>query len=124
MQRTQNRRNPGGHVLGTVRAPIPADSIPKLSAQLPPVVYFIRIRGLIKIGHTVDLHNRKRAFGAAWTDVLAFTPGTRDDEAEMHRRFAQHLARGDEWFRPAPEIYDLIDEIRAGYGLSAVDRAA
>lgn len=97
-------------------------SFAALARQLPPVVYFLRTPdGLVKIGHTAgNLGQRRQTFRAQWEDVLALLPGSRADEAAMHRRFRRHLARGREFFQPAPEVIDYINELRAGMGLSPV----
>lgn len=90
--------------------------------DLPPVVYFIRTDdGLIKIGHTTNLATRKRAFGSGWERILAVIPGSRDDEAAEHERFAKHLARGHEYFHPAPEVLNRINEIRQTLGVSPIN---
>lgn len=96
-------------------------SLTNLSRDLPSVVYFIRTKDdLIKIGHTGDLANRRTAFGAGWQRVLAIVPGSRDDEAAMHGRFAAHLARGREYFKPAPELIEYINDIRANLGVGPI----
>jgi hypothetical protein len=84
-------------------------------------VYFIRCEdGAIKIGTTTDIANRKRAFGYGWTHILAVIPGDRVLEHEMHVRYAEHLVRGREYFRPVPELIDHINEIRASMGITAI----
>lgn len=93
-------------------------SISALCRELPPVVYFLRTDDdLIKIGHTTNLARRKGAFGPGWERVLAVVPGSRDDEAALHARFAEHLARGREYFRPAPDLLAHINELRFALGV-------
>lgn len=95
-----------------------------LARSLPPVVYFMRTRDdLIKIGYTTDLSQRKRHFGSGWDHVLAVKPGNREDEKELHRRFAQHLARGEEYFRPARPIIDYINTLRLALGVKPIPAA-
>lgn len=100
---------------------MPQPSLTALCRDLPPVVYFMRTRDdLIKIGHTRDLAARKYHFGSGWTHILAIVPGTRDDEKAMHQRFADHLARGREYFHPAPEVIGYINTIRSQLGISPI----
>lgn len=93
-----------------------------LSRDLGACVYFIRTDDdLIKIGFTTDIANRKRAFGSGWTRILALVgDSTMADEQAMHVRFAAHLERGREYFRPAPELITYINEIRARMGISPI----
>jgi hypothetical protein len=100
----------------------PDQSLRSLCNDLPPVVYFIRTRdGLIKIGHTINFYDRKTAFDKGWLHILAIIPGSRQAEADMHKRFAEHLAQGREYFHPAPELIDHINEIRASLGVGPVE---
>lgn len=97
-------------------------SLADLARDLPPVVYFMRTEdSLIKIGFTRDLAQRKRHFGSGWDHILAVTPGTRDDEKTLLARFAEHLARGQEYFHPAPALVDHINTIRETLGVSPID---
>lgn len=59
---------------------------------------------LVKIGRTVNLAARMKALD---TTALATMPGGPSEEAELHRRFADHRVRG-EWFTPAPPILEFI----------------
>lgn len=103
--------------------PVEQPSLTKLCQDLPPVVYFMRTRDdLIKIGHTRDLAARKYHFGSGWTHILAILPGSRDDERAMHHRFADHLARGKEYFHPAPDVISYINGLRAKLGVSPIER--
>lgn len=77
---------------------------------------------LIKIGHTVRLASRRRELGIPWSHVLALHPGTRAEEHALHATLAEHVARGCEWYRPVPPIFDLIDELREQMGLGPVLR--
>lgn len=100
------------------RTPSRPDSFTRLCGDLPPVVYFIRVDdGLIKIGHTAHLADRKAVHGRGWERLLAIEPGTRDDEAALHRRFASHLARGREYFNPAPELMEYVNNVRVQLGV-------
>lgn len=85
------------------------------SKRKPGFVYYIRIDGLIKIGYTVDIRERTRAYPPT-SELLAAHPGTTELEQQMHRQFAAFRERGREWFRPAPEVMEHIDEVREKFG--------
>jgi hypothetical protein len=98
-----------------------APSITQLCRDLPPMVYFIRTpEGPIKIGTSSGwLHGRMNARHAQWTDILAITPGSYDEEAAWHERFAEH-ALGHELFEPHEDILAAINEIRDRLGVGAL----
>jgi hypothetical protein len=94
-------------------------SITSLCADLPPVIYCIRLDdGCIKIGWTEDLAARKRWFGKGWERILAVTPGTIEDEKALHARLTASRARGREYYRPTPEVMDVVNTMRADAGVS------
>lgn len=124
MHRTRHARSQHAPVVGQPRAPLARpESRTSLAAEIGPVVYFIRMPdGCIKIGTTDGgLAQRKRVRKADWTDILAITPGYLDLEAEIHERFKQFRLGRVELFEPAPEIFEFINEIRSGYGLSLIE---
>jgi hypothetical protein len=85
-------------------------------------VYFIRTKDdLIKIGTTTRPFQRPLVNGG-WDDLLVIYPGSYDHEAGELARFTQHVARGQEYHHPHPDLFDRIDEIRTDYGLSKVQR--
>lgn len=114
---------PTSHLIGSARVPanVRRESLSSLSREIGPCVYFIRTNdGLVKIGYTGNVGQRKRSFRVDWTNLLAVVPGTIDDEQSLHQRFAAHLARGQEYYHPAPEIIDHINEIRGRLHVPAV----
>lgn len=85
-----------------------------------PGVYFVQEadNGAIKIGYAdwpkkrlkelqVGNPRELRIIGLLLTD-------DHREESRMHRRFAAHRLRG-EWFRPAPELVEFIDNMVARY---------
>lgn len=80
-------------------------------------VYFIapKIGGPIKIGVSVEPIERLTSL-MAWApyklEILATAPGTWHDEQTIHRIFKEHWSHS-EWFRPHPDIYALINDVRA-----------
>ena len=73
------------------------------------VVYYVALTGgRIKIGTTMNLAQRMKAFRVRDEDVLAIEQGGRLVELERHRQFA-HLRIGrTEEFRRAPDLEDHI----------------
>ena len=75
-------------------------------------VYFIQgsKSGLIKIGHSQDpraRHKTLRTMGGEPIVLLAYTPGARQAETELHQRFQQQRRHG-EWFSPSPELLEIV----------------
>lgn len=60
------------------------------------IVYYVRRNGLVKIGYTSNIDQRKGQLRAHWTDVAAFEYGGRDLEQLRHQQFAHLRAEGDE----------------------------
>lgn len=83
------------------------------------VVYAARVGDVVKIGHTVDLATRLRGLGVDAV-VLAFAPGSYADEQALHRRLADHLHHGREWYYPTPGVLRVVNELRAALGLEPV----
>lgn len=125
-QRTHGR-NPTGFIVGTNRVPVTgrSNAPSALVNDIGPIIYFGRRNGLIKIGFTSGwLESRMKRAGLHWPDLIAIRPGTLAEEQALHQQLRPHLARGREWYTPCAEIYDLVDEIRAGYRLPPVDRTS
>lgn len=80
-------------------------------------IYFIAPigGGHIKIGCSYEPINRLDTL-MSWSpyrlEILATARGTTRDERAIHGAFIQHWSHS-EWFRSAPEIYALINEIRS-----------
>lgn len=72
-------------------------------------VYFARKDGLIKIGSSVDPSRRLRELRV---EILVTTPGDKRTELAFHTLFAD-AAVGNEWFRPVPELLEVIESLRA-----------
>lgn len=50
------------------------------------------------------------------SDLLAVEPGDRDLERQRHQQFTGSRTAGREWFRPTPDIFELVAEIVTTYG--------
>jgi hypothetical protein len=64
--------------------------------------------GPVKIGVSVAPLSRMAQMQTGMPEtlrILAFIPGTRDDERNLHVRLAKHRIRG-EWFHPHPDVLD------------------
>lgn len=85
-------------------------------------IYFARpvgADGPIKIG--MSSRPSTRAVNLAswcWLDieVVAAIKGDHRLEAALHKHFRDHLLRR-EWFKPAPELLELINDIQSGKGI-------
>lgn len=78
-------------------------------------VYYIRVGERIKVGYSGDVKQRMRKYPPGST-LLAVEPGDRDVETQRHRQFAGSRSDGREWFRPTPDLMELIDELVSVHG--------
>lgn len=112
----QNHTRPTGPIIPKPRR----DTATAAARDIGQCVYAVRVKpDLIKIGCTTNLHQRIRTFGATWSDVLLALSADFEYEAALHRRFAQHVARGREFYHPAPEIMAWINTERECLGFPA-----
>lgn len=69
----------------------------------------------IKIGHSIDVEKRLKALQTSSPEtfvLLASVPGDTRAEFFFHSLVSRHRISG-EWFKPAPELLLLIDDIKA-----------
>lgn len=78
-------------------------------------VYYLKVGERIKVGYSVDVKRRMRAYPPG-SELLAVEPGDRDLETQRHRQFAGSLLDGREWFRPTPDLLELVAEIVSVHG--------
>lgn len=78
-------------------------------------VYYIHIGERIKIGYSVDVKRRMRAYPPG-SKLLAVEPGDRDLERKRHQQFAGSRTEGREWFQPTVDIMELVQELVDVYG--------
>lgn len=78
-------------------------------------VYILRCGGYVKIGWTADLDKRMKSYQPD-TVLLATMPGTRADEANLHKRFAHLRTHGREWYPLAPQITEYAATVVAKHG--------
>lgn len=73
------------------------------------IVYFARKDDAIKIGSSVDPVDRLRKMHV---EIMATIEGDKRTEVAFHALFA-NASIGNEWFRPVPELLELIETLRA-----------
>lgn len=81
----------------------------------PGWIYYVLIDGRIKIGYSVDVKKRLTAYPFD-SPLLAMHPGTKQLEAEMHKKFAGSRAAGREWFLDTDELRSHINEVIDQFG--------
>lgn len=90
-------------------------------AEVGEVIYVIRCPdGLIKIGHTTNLRDRRRQFDSDPRAILAVVPGTYEEEQAIHDGLRDFCARGREFYYPAPEILAFVNDIREQAGVPPI----
>lgn len=90
----------------------------KIRGTAEGFVYYLRVGDRIKIGYSVDVRQRMRAYPPD-SELLAVEPGSLALERERHQQFAGQRAAGREWFRPCPEIEQHAAELVAAHGSPA-----
>ena len=99
--------------------PMTASRASQRLAALGTVLYAVAIGDEIKIGYTTNVVrrlDRHRSKTGRPCRLLAIRFGTRDDERAVHRSLRAHLAHGQEWYRPTPEVLALVNEWRSAMG--------
>ena len=78
-----------------------------------PRVYFIRNGDKVKIGTTVNLTRRMSGMSLSPdAQLLATQPGSYDEEAALHQRFAADRIGRTEWFSLSLQIQAYIEPLR------------
>jgi hypothetical protein len=88
-----------------------------------PVVYFVQVGDLVKIGTTTSLPKRLADLQANAQErarVLLALPGSYLEEKSIHKQFKADRVRG-EWFTPSPAMQEFVrahfdDDIRHVHG--------
>lgn len=78
-------------------------------------VYYLRVGERIKIGYSADVKRRMQKYPPG-SELLAVEPGDLELETQRHRQFAGSLLDGREWFRPTPDVLELVAEIVDAHG--------
>jgi hypothetical protein len=87
------------------------------------LVYYVQVGDLIKIGYTENLGQRMKAYPPN-RRVLAVEQGSLRLEDQRLHEFRAHLAGGNEWFRPAPDLIEHINRLRKKAGVALIGRVA
>lgn len=78
-------------------------------------IYFVRLNGLIKVGWSLRLRTRLKAYGAS-AQILCHYPASRADETHLHRQLRPYLAMGREWYQDCKLLNDVIAQAVKQYG--------
>lgn len=86
-------------------------------SQRETAIYFIQSEhgGEVKIGRADDVAKRLVGLQTSRPDklvLLAATPGTLQQERELHTAFSAHRVKG-EWFSPTTELMSLVNSVAA-----------
>lgn len=82
----------------------------ELEPEAEPVVYFLLIGELVKIGQSNNLTKRLAAY-PPHAQLLATEYGDRAREAQLHREFREYLVSGREWFTPGPRLREYVEDL-------------
>lgn len=85
---------------------------PKQVGNYQGYVYYIRIGDRVKIGHSMEPEKRLATYPPTM-EFLLMRLGSRQLERSEHRRFADYLADGREWFEASPEVLARIADLKA-----------
>jgi hypothetical protein len=80
----------------------------------PGTIYYLQVEDKVKIGFTRDLHMRLMAY-PPMARLLATHPGTFQVEADLHKKFASHLAGRKEWFALSDELAAHVEQVRKDF---------
>lgn len=83
------------------------------SRRARALVYFIRDRKRVKIGHSINPDMRMKVFFTHSTlTLMATEPGGQKREAELHKHFARLRVNGTrEWFHLKPELEEYVKSL-------------
>ena len=94
------------------RAYIPNEQPPLREQNHPPLVYYMRMSDLVKIGTTGLIRARFDAIHPQ--GVMAVEWGGRELERQRHNQFVDLHSHG-EWFRLEPELVDHVFALRESF---------
>lgn len=80
-----------------------------------PVVYYVAMNGMVKIGTSTWFVRRMGELYVQPSAVLAIEPGGRKVETSRHQQFQYYRKRGTELFEPNRILTELIDELKQRY---------
>jgi hypothetical protein len=78
-------------------------------------VYYVEFSGVIKVGWASNLRGRLKDYLPVG-HLLAVEPGTRKDEARVHKSLSAHRSHGNEWYAPTPSVRHHIEMVIAKHG--------
>jgi hypothetical protein len=77
-----------------------------------PVIYYMRMSGLVKIGTSTNIRSRFEAIGPQ--GILAVESGGHDVEHRRHQQFVDHHSHR-EWFHLAGEVVEHVAQLREAW---------
>lgn len=121
-RRTGNRFG-GGHMLGERKTSSTSRTVAMRS--LGSVVYAARLSdGTIKIGWTQHFEDRMRYLShhtGQDVELIAFRLGDLEDEQAIHAGLVEYRIEGHrEFYRPAPEVLAVVNEMRSALNMPPV----
>lgn len=96
--------------------------------SLGSVVYAARLKdGTVKIGYSENFADRLRSiksYTGQGVELLAFRPGTYDDEQAIHAALSAFRAPitkySREYYMPAPDVLAVVNEMRSDLGMDPI----
>jgi hypothetical protein len=114
---TNGTRIPTARLVGTLHADRSAETARGISRGVGTVVYAYRFPdGTIKIGYSTRVYERITQLGPL-SGLVALKSGDYDDEQAIHAGLKAHRVRGREYYRPAPAVLAVINDMRAAMRL-------
>lgn len=98
------------------------EAIRALLGDTESVLYAVELPDrIIKIGCSTNFAARRTAYRDAV--ILAFRPGDRMDERDIHMQLAPYRARGIEYYYPHAPVLAVVNEMREYFNLPPVEAA-
>ena len=109
-----SRTTPGNlRALVASLGPSGVEALPQPEIRMVyPVVYYLLVDELVKIGFTTNLSSRLRSYPPS-AQVMATEPGERSLERQRHREFNEYLTHGREWFAAGRRLMDHIEQLQS-----------
>lgn len=97
-----------------------ADALRAIQADGLLIYAVLTKDGLVKIGATRDLAQRRHRINGGTAQILAIKPGTRADELAIHHSLRGHAVEGREYYLPTPAVLKIVNAMRAPLGLEPI----
>jgi hypothetical protein len=85
------------------------------------LIYAIRCHdGLIKIGHTRNLVDRRGHLNTAHDAILSVEPASFEEEQRLHGELRDSVGRAREYYHPTPEVLAYVNGVREKLGVGLI----